>query len=980
MSVDSDDCCFRILGPVQVVTSRGPLAFARRQHLDLLALLLMHAERVLTVEQIIDAMWGESVPRTASTQIKNMVSALRATLVDGARALAVVDRQPAGYRLRIIQGQLDLARFTALLGQARGATHPRPDPDAVVRALRRALRLWRGTRALAGVRAAFADAARVHLEEQRASALEALFNAELDRGNHAGIVAELTDAAAEHPGRERLVAQLMIALYRSGRPTDALGVYRRARQTLADEYALEPGAPLRDLERLILLGDESLDSPVARSTAPIEPDVPVDPPLPKPAQLPPDVRGFAGRTVELARLDALVSDLEHQPSTVVISALMGTAGIGKTALAVHWAHRVAGRFPDGQLYVNLRGFDQSGGSMTAGEAVRGFLDALGIPAARIPAGLDAQAALYRSLVAGRRMLVVLDNAESTEQVRPLLPGKPGCLVLVTSRNRLAGLVSGAGAEPVTLDLLTADEARDLLVARLGTARTTAERQATDDIVRSCARLPLALAMVAARAAIHPSFPLAMLSAELRDARGGLDVFSGHDPGGDVRTVFSWSYRRLGADAARLFRLLGLHPGPDVSAAAAASLAGCPPAHVHPLLTELTSAHLIAEHSPGRFAFHDLLRAYAVELGGTADTEAEQRAAVRRMIDHYLHTADTAASRLYPHRYQIDLLPADPSVTSEAIADHPRASAWFTAEHPVLIAIVKRAAAADLGTHAWQLASTITPFLNRRGLWHDWADIQQTAQAVAERLGDPVGQAHAHSGLGLACTALRDYDRARTQLRRALDLFGELDDAIGQAYAYHRMSSVDAGQGQIREALGQVERALDLYRAAGHRAGQAQVLNTIGWYHAQLGQSRDALAYCEEAVALHRELGDAQGAAHTLDSLGYAHHLLGDHRRAAGYYRQSAQMLREFGDHYYEAIALTHLGDAHGAAGEVELAREAWREALRILHALRHPDAEQVEAKVRALGSSRLVARVTPAAALAPLDRSDATRHPSPTAV
>ena len=612
MVVESDGCRFRLLGPVQVVRDGGPVTFSRRQQRDLLALLLLNVERVVPVDQIVDAMWGDAVPATASTQIKNMVSALRRALVDGPRALATVDRHPAGYRLRVTDGRLDLELFTTLLADARTAA----TPELVARTLRRACGLWKGSCPLGGVRAPFADAARTHLQEMRNAALEDMFEAELACGNHAEIVAELTQAVADHPGRESPVGQLMVALYRSGRSADALGTYQRARQTLTDEYGLEPSAGLRDLEQLILLGKPVPDRPLRPAARVRHAAPPAEPTPPVPAQLPHDVSGFIGRDVELARLHALLHH-ERRPPAAIISALMGPAGIGKTALAVHWAHQVAGAFPDGQLYMNLRGFDPGGSPMSPTEALRGFLDAFAVPPDRIPAGVEAQAAQYRSLLAGRQMLVVLDNAANAEQISPLLPGASGSLALVTSRTRLVSLVALEGALPIALEPLSDVEARDLLTARLG-ERVAAEESAAAQIITKCAGLPLALAVVAGRAAVHPTLPLAGLAAELTDARGVLEALAGPDASVDVRTVFSWSYLPLSGGAARLFRLLGLSPGPDIALTAAASLAGQPTVHVRRLLAELADAHLVIEHPPGRFAVHDLFRAYATELARSVD--------------------------------------------------------------------------------------------------------------------------------------------------------------------------------------------------------------------------------------------------------------------------------------------------------------------------------------------------------------------------
>ncbi|MEH1098328.1 AfsR/SARP family transcriptional regulator [Micromonospora sp. CPCC 205561] len=942
------ECAFRILGPVEVRAASGLVTFSRRQQQDLLALLLLRAEQVTSVSDLVDGMWGEDVPRTASLQIKNMVSGLRSSLARGGPPTATVEWKPAGYRIRIHEGQLDLAAFTSLVVRSR--TEP---PAEAIALLRQAVGLWRGRYALAGVRAAFAADARTYLDEQHSGALEALFDAELRVARHTKIIAELAEAVTQRPTRELLVAQLMTALYRSGRSSDALGVYQRTRRILVDDFALEPGPALRRLERQILLGDPALDAPgpaterpaVAVSTSgAATPAGRTGDSMPVPAQLPLDVRGFAGRTAELALLDALVADAD-QPRTVVISALMGSAGVGKTSLAVHWAHRVAHCFPDGQLYVNLAGFEADATPMSPAEALRGFLAALAVPTQQIPTGLPSQAALYRSRLVGRRMLVLLDNAVSAEQVRPLLPGTAGCLVLVTSRNRLTSLVVAEGAHPVTLDVFTDVEAREMLVERLGPARIEADERAVDRIVAQCARLPLALAVVAARAAIQPKVPMGALATQLADARA-LSVLAAEDSGADVRAVFSWSYARLGQEAAQLFRRLGLHPGPEIAITAAASLLGRPEAATRTPLTELTAAHVLVECGPGRFVMHDLLRAYAAELAAGLDPEPTRRAAVRRLLDHFLHTADRAARQLHPHRYEVRLAPADPQATVATIADRAQALAWFGREHRTLVAAVDQAAAADLGDHAWQLATIIGIFVDRQGRWDDWISALHTALAAAERLGSAVGRAHTHSGLGLARSRLRQYEDAHGHLERALALYAELDDERGAAYAHLRMSAVSEGLDRPGEALTHSQEARRLYEATGHPAGLAQALNNIGWYQTQLGAHQEALSNCEEALAIHRRLGDRPGTAHTLDSLGYVYQQLGDFERAAYHYEESARMLRDSGDRSHEAFALDHLGDAHSAAGQHQHALDAWSAALRIFHDLRHPEGDQVEAKIR----------------------------------
>jgi tetratricopeptide (TPR) repeat protein len=672
-------------------------------------------------------------------------------------------------------------------------------------------------------------------------------------------------------------------------------------------------------------------------------------PVAVPAQLPRDVAGFAGRGEQLARLDTLLAIATGAaPTAMVISAVSGTAGVGKTALAVHWAHRIADRFPDGQLYVNLRGFDPGGQVMAPAAAVRGFLDALGVPAERVPSSLDAQVALYRSLLAGRRVLVVLDNARDAAQARPLLPGTPTALVVVTSRSQLTSLVAVDGAHSLTVALLTEAEARELLTRRLGPDQIVAEPQAVEQIVASCARLPLALTIAAARAE-QSGFPLAALAGELAEA-GGLDALDAGDAVGQVRAVFSWSYTALSPAAARLFRLLGLHPGPDISAAAAASLAAVPPAETRRLLAELTRASLLTEYTPGRYGFHDLLRAYAGDLTNTVDSAGQRRAALGRVLDHYLHTAHTADHLLYPHRDPIllALTPPGPGVTQEQPADHGQALAWMATEHPVLRAAVRQAAETGYDTHTWQLTWTLDTFLDRQGHWHDLTTTWHTALPAGRRLNDPAAQAHAHRRLAWTHTRLGRYSDAHAHLQHALHLYTQTNDHTGQAHAHAALGMLWGRQGRPEQALDHAQQALTLYRATGHRRGQAAGLNNVGWYHALRGDHQQALTYCQQALTLLQELGDRAGEADTWDSLGYAHHHLSRHTQAADCYQHALHLYRDLGDHYNEADTLTHLGDTHHAAGNITAARTAWQHALDILTDLDYPDTDTVRARLHDL--------------------------------
>jgi tetratricopeptide (TPR) repeat protein/transcriptional regulator with XRE-family HTH domain len=665
-----------------------------------------------------------------------------------------------------------------------------------------------------------------------------------------------------------------------------------------------------------------------------------------PRQLPAAVADFTGRAAELAALTRMLDAADAgKPGTVVISAIGGTPGAGKTALALHWAHRAVDRFPDGQLHVNLRGFDPTGTPTTPPEAIRGFLEALSVPPERIPADPEAQAGLYRSLLASRRVLVMLDNARDEQQVRPLLPASPGSLVLVTSRNQLAGLAAAEGARLISLDVLSHEEAVRLLTARLGTARAAAEPGAVDEIVGLCARLPLALAVVAARPVARTGFPLAALAAELSKSADRLDILDAGDPAASVQAVFSWSYRQLSSNTARMFRLLGIHPGPDITVPAAASLAAMAKPEAQRLLRELARAHLIAERVPGRFAFHDLLRAYAARQAEAVDTQPERDAAIGRALDHYLHTGYMGTLLLTPSRDLINLASPGPGVTAETLASYARAMAWFEAEQQVLLAAIVLAAETGFDVHAWQIPWTMAGFFNRRGRWQEWAVSQRTAVAAATRLGDTASQALSRRSLASACRGLGEYDQALSHLKNCIGLYRQLGDQVGEARVHQSLGTLAEIQSRSADALGHHERSLRLFQAAGHQIGQAEELNNVGWSHALLGDYRPARAFCQQSLTLSSDIGHRDYEANSWDSLGYIEHQLGNLAQAAACYQRALGLFRELGDRRPEAVALAHLGDTCQAAGEVVQAREAWERALVIFEDLEHPDAARVRVKL-----------------------------------
>jgi DNA-binding SARP family transcriptional activator/tetratricopeptide (TPR) repeat protein len=663
-----------------------------------------------------------------------------------------------------------------------------------------------------------------------------------------------------------------------------------------------------------------------------------------PRQLPAGVAHFAGRTAELAELQAWQHEAASADEAVKVLVIGGTAGAGKTALAVHWAHQSAGEFPDGQLYVNLRGFDPSGTPVAPGDALRWFLGAFGVTEEQIPDSVDAQSALYRSVLAGKRVLVILDNARDAAQVRPLLPGSRSCLALVTSRARLPGLAATEGARLVPLDVLTADEAHELLASRLG-ERARAEADAAQQLTEACSRLPLALSIVAARVAARPYLPLADLARELADAHGRLEALDAGDPVASVRAVFSWSCEQLSGPAARMFRLLGLHAGPDVTIAAAASLAGVDRAQAAAAVAELADAHLIAEHAPGRYAFHDLLRAYAAYLAGTTDSDAERHDAVRRVLDHYLNTASAGSGLLNPARPQLPLEPPGRAVTSEPLGSVGDALAWFEAERQVLIAAITQAADAGLDAHGWQLPWAVWLFFDREGYWHDQVAIQRIAIAAAGRLGDRARQAHAYRDLGCTFGRLGQLAEARELCTQALDLHREVGDRMGEARAHNEIAMLAEQQGRIAEALGHAQLSLALYRDEGYEPGLAKMLNGVGWMHALLGDYEQALEFCEQALGMYRGRGDPLNEAATWDSLGYSLLHLGRLEEAISCLRTAVGLIEVLRTGYYQTTMLVHLGDAYYAAGQLPQARQAWQEALAILEDLNHSDADQVRARL-----------------------------------
>jgi DNA-binding SARP family transcriptional activator len=938
---------FQVLGPVEVRLRERALDAGHARQRAVLAVLLLDLDRVVPLDRLIDRVWGEDPPPSARNILYGHIARLRAMVAGAAADDGVtLSRHQGGYRLHADPEQLDLHRFRRLAGQAAGAA----DDEAAERLLRDALGLCRGP-ALTGVDSLWLNAMRDTLELERHAALLDLNDVRLRLGQHSALAAELASQAVAAPADERLIGQLMLALYQSGRQADALHWYDQTRRHLADELGADPRPQLQELHEQILRAEPALTTaspaiPGQRARTAVRAG-------PVPRQLPAAVADFSGRDTELAAL----TEMLHRagaggPGTVVISAIGGTAGVGKTALALHWAHQAAPQFPDGQLHVNLRGFGPSGTQAEPEAVIRGFLDALGVPPGRTAADPAAQAGLYRSLLADKRMLILLDNARDEEQVRPLLPASTGSLVLVTSRSQLGGLAAADGAWLVSLDVLTHAEAVHLLTIRIGASRAAAEPGAVDEIAELCACLPLALAVAAARAAARPRIPLTALAAELADTTRRLDALDAGDPASSVRAVFSWSYQSLSGLAARMFRLLGLHPGPDISVPAAASLAGIDEADARRLLTELTRASLLNEHRPGRYVFHDLLRAYAVDLTDAAEDQQARHEATGRILDHYLHTAVEAALLINPSRDPISVLPPLPAVMPERLAGYRQALAWMKAEMLVLLAATELADSGGFDGHAWQIPWTMADLLYWGVRWRDLATIQRTAVAAAARLCDLAGQATSLSILGQACARLGHYDQALEHYAASLKLYQQLGDRHGEGQVNMSLSGLAESQERYADALGHSEQALRLFQAEGDRAREAMAINNVGWYHALLGDYEQAREICLRALSLSAELGQWHDEANAWDSLGYAEHHLGNHAEAVSCYERAVTIFREFGSRLDEAETLTRLGDTHDAWGDLPQARQAWQQALDILDRLDHSLAGKVRGKLASTAGRR----------------------------
>jgi DNA-binding SARP family transcriptional activator/tetratricopeptide (TPR) repeat protein len=889
---------FCLLGPLVVRRDGVDVAVPAGKPRTVLAALLLDAGELVTVGRLAEVLWGADPPPSARVSVQNHVKRLRQALGEAGRAR--IRTEPGGYVMDVAAGELDTFRFRVSLAAARAAARDRQWGQASAQASA-ALSLWRGEPLVGVDSELLAQQAVPYLAEIRLQAWETRLEAEVELGHQGDAIVELRRLIAAHPLREHPHALLMTALQRCGRQAEALAAYRAARRILISQLGAEPGPELRQAHQRVLDGDQSgAAAPGSGSPAPGGGRAMA------PRQLPPPVRDFVGRDSELAALTALLDRADTTSDAVLISAIGGMAGVGKTALAVRWAYQIAGRFPDGQLYVNLRGYDLDE-PVPAADALAGFLRDLGVPGPDIPAACGERAARFRSLLAGRRMLVLLDNAAQAEQVRPLLPGSPGCVTVVTSRDALAGLVARDGAARLDLDLLPPGGAVELLRALIG-ARVDADREAAAELAGLCARLPLALRVAAELATARPAVGLAELAGELANQQQ-LDMLdAGGDPRAGIRAVFSWSYQHLDADAARLFRLASLHPGPDLDVYAAAALAATTAIYARRLLDALARAHLVQAAAPGRYALHDLLRAYARELASIHDGEGEQRAALTRLFDYYLQASAAAMDTLFPaEAARRPTMPPAAGCALPPVENLTAAREWLDAERANLAATAAHAAAHGWPGHAIRLAGILFRYLDAGGHFAEAVIIHGHARDAAVQLSDPDAEADALTNLGLVGLHQGRYQQATAQLQQALALSRETGDRHRQARALQDLGLGDFQQGRWPQAARQLEQAIDLFGQTGDRIGQARALGNLGIIAFQQGRPDQAAGHLRQALAVYREAGYPAGEAYILANLGGGELTQGRYHQAAGHLRQALPLFQETGNRTGEAHVLANLG-------------------------------------------------------------------------
>jgi len=938
---------FRILGPLEVWTGQAWDGIGAPKWRALLAALLLNQGQAVSTDRLIAELWGDEPPDRAANLISVYVFRLRRVLGDpDGRVLTT--RAP-GYQLLLDPGDLDAGRFEQLAGQGRRALAA-GDFQRAASVLAEALELWRG-RALADVpSSALVTAEAARLEESRLTAVELRIEADVGCGLHAQLVPELRRLLSDQPLREGLWSLLIRALDGAGRHAEALATYGQARQVIADELGVDPGAELQRLYHEMLTADRIPErgragAPAGRSpgsSASPSPGAPGPEAVPRrargaarrvPAQLPSDVPDFTGRDAPLNRLRGLVCEARSKDNpAVTIAVVVGAPGLGKSALAVHAAHSLRQNFPDGQLYASLLGGSEH--PVPPDEALARFLRDLGVDGARVPVEAEERAAMYRTRLAERRMLIVLDDARDAAQIRPLLPGTGSCAVIVTSRHRLYDLV---GSQFVDLDVLDDREAAELFTRIIGAERADAEPDAVRDVLGVCAGLPLAIRIAGARLTARRSWSVRTLADRLADQRRRMDELAAGDLA--VRAAFQVSFDALhrpanrdGIDPARVFRLLGVWLGPSIGLQAAAALIGEPGEFVADALEVLVDVNLLESPAPDRYRLHDLLRVYAAERAEADEPTQAIEEAVRRLLGWYLRSADAAASVVSPHSNRVPLEPAEPGYEPLRFDAAERALDWCDEERANLVAATRQAAASGMHDIAWKLPVAAMVCFDFHGYRAEWITTHRIGLASARELGDRQAEVWVLNNLGMVLSQQRD-DAAIGYFEQAMAIHRETGDRLGQAQATNNLAFHYRLLGRHEEAAATLLDALDLYRQVGHRYGESIALCNLGEAYLELGRHDEAIARSREALAVIREIGSARLEGYALYNLGRVDLDLGRTVEGAGQLERALGLHRSAGDRYGEAQDLQYLGNARAREARLKEARGMWTRARSMFEVL-----------------------------------------------
>jgi DNA-binding SARP family transcriptional activator len=953
---------FRLLGPLEIQAGEDDWrGIGAPKWRSVLAALLINAGQIVPADTLINEVWGETPPAKAGNLISIYVLRLRRLLGD-TDSTVLVTRAP-GYLLRLRPGDTDAQVFEALVREGRRA-YAAGDPERAAAQLAEALALWHGSPLADVPPTTLVETEAERLAELRLDAAELRIRAELACGSHAQVIPDLRRLLADHALRENLWLLLMQALDGAGRHAEALEAYGQARRVLAEELGVDPGAELRQYHAELLAKDDALtrdagDAPgsisaatVTASSAPAPPEARVPRPVPVPAQLPADVADFTGRDDQVRHLVDLLSSAgaDDESGAVRIALVAGAGGLGKTSLAVHAAHRVRGSFSDGQLYVDLLGATPH--PLPAADVLARFLRDLGVDGREIPVDEDERAARYRTILAGHRMLIVLDNARDAAQVRSLLPGSASCAVLVTTRSRMADLAS---TRLVDLNVLDDDEALTLFARVVGDERAAAEPEATAELLLACAGLPLAIRICAARLATRSGWTIQAMANRLRDTRRRLDELRVGDLA--VRASFQVSFTTLpasaqpgGIDPADAFRMLGLWPGPSISSAAAAALFGTTEDLASDALEILVDARLLESTSPDRYKFHDLLRVYSSERAVADLPEQTRDAAIARLLEWYMRTADAASTAVAPDRYDIPLMPGG-AAPPLSFGTSEEALAWYDGERVNLVAATRQAAESGLHEIAWRLPAPLFQLFSSRGNWTDGIATNRIALESARQVGDRQGEAWILNNLGDALGFTRQAEGIDC-LERSLAIRREIGDRTGEAQAANNLADAYHWLGRTDEALELYRLALELNRKVGRRHGEGIALVNLGWTLLDLARAEEAIDHLLQARQAFAEIGYADGVGYALHHLGRCYLLLGRDADALESLREALASHQATGNRRRQAATMRSLADAQNRAGLTAEARESWTQAAAIFEALGDSaEAAEIRAEQDASGSS-----------------------------